>query len=451
MDRTPYTGQTATQMHHARKGTITPEMRRVAEREGVAPETIRDEVARGRMVIPANVRHASLDPMAIGINALCKINANIGNSSVHSAVDQELEKLHFAVHYGADTVMDLSTGGGIDEIRAAILAESPVPIGTVPIYQAVQEVTRVEDLTADGLIAMIEHQAEQGVDYMTVHCGVLYEHLPLTQHRITGIVSRGGALLAQWMVHHKKQNPLYVHYDRILEIARKYDVTLSLGDGLRPGCLADASDAAQFAELKTLGDLTRKAWEKDVQVMVEGPGHVPFDQIAMNVERQIEECSEAPFYVLGPLVTDIAPGYDHITSAIGATMAGYAGAAMLCYVTPKEHLGLPDKEDVKQGVIAYKIAAHAADVARKRKGARDRDDALSRARYAFDWNEQFRLALDPDTARSMHDETLPAEGYKTAAFCSMCGPKFCSMNVSARALGSLDARPAPEAAPSLAE
>jgi phosphomethylpyrimidine synthase len=441
-ERTPFTGDTVTQMFHARRGTITPEMRRVAERENVEPDFIRDEVARGRMVIPANVRHASLDPMAIGINSLCKINANIGNSSVHSAVAEELEKLHFAVHYGADTVMDLSTGGGIDEIRTAILAESPVPIGTVPIYQAVQEVTRVEDLTADGLIAIIEHQAQQGVDYMTVHCGVLYEHLPLVQHRITGIVSRGGALLAQWMVHHKKQNPLYVHYDRILEIARKYDVTLSLGDGLRPGCLADASDAAQFAELKTLGDLTRKAWEKDVQVMVEGPGHVPFDQIAMNVERQIQECDEAPFYVLGPLVTDIAPGYDHITSAIGATMAGYAGAAMLCYVTPKEHLGLPDKEDVKQGVIAYKIAAHAADVARKRKGSRDRDDALSRARFAFDWNEQFRLSLDPDTARAMHDETLPAEGYKTAAFCSMCGPKFCSMNVSARAMGALEPLPA---------
>jgi len=437
-ERTPFTGETATQMHHARGGRVTPEMRRVAEREEVAPEYVRDEVARGRMVIPANVHHESLDPMGIGINALCKINANIGNSAVHSNVEQELEKLHFAVHYGADTVMDLSTGGGIDAIRTAILAESPVPIGTVPIYQAVQEVTRVEDLTADDLIGMIEHQAAQGVDYMTVHCGVLYEHLPLTQNRITGIVSRGGALLAQWMVHHKKQNPLYVHYDRILEVARKHDVTLSLGDGLRPGCLADASDAAQFAELTTLGDLTRKAWEKDVQVMVEGPGHVPFDQIAMNVERQIEECDEAPFYVLGPLVTDIAPGYDHITSAIGATMAGYAGAAMLCYVTPKEHLGLPDKEDVKQGVIAYKIAAHAADVARKRKGSRDRDDALSRARFAFDWNEQFRLSLDPDTARAMHDETLPAEGYKTAAFCSMCGPKFCSMNVSARALGALE-------------
>jgi phosphomethylpyrimidine synthase len=438
MERTKFTGDTVTQMHHARRGVITPEMKRVAEREETAPETIRDEVARGRMVIPANVNHAALDPMAIGINARCKINANIGNSAVTSNVEEELEKLHYSVHFGADTVMDLSTGGGIDEIRAAIIAASPVPIGTVPVYQAVQQVTRVEDLTADDLIDNIEHQAKQGVDYMTVHCGVLYEHLPLVQHRITGIVSRGGALHAQWMVHHRKQNPLFVHYDKILEIARKYDVTLSLGDGLRPGCLADASDAAQFAELKTLGDLTRKAWEKDVQVMVEGPGHVPFDQIAMNVERQIQECNEAPFYVLGPLVTDIAPGYDHITSAIGATMAGYAGAAMLCYVTPKEHLGLPNKEDVKQGVIAYKIAAHAADVARHRKGSRDRDDALSRARFAFDWNEQFRLALDPETARSMHDETLPAEGYKTAAFCSMCGPKFCSMNVSANAMAKLE-------------
>jgi phosphomethylpyrimidine synthase len=438
MERTQFTGDTVTQMHYARKGVVTPEMARVAEREETAPELIRDEVARGRMVIPANVHHARLDPMGIGINARCKINANIGNSSIHSDVKGELDKLHMAVHYGADTVMDLSTGGGIDEIRAAIVADSPVPIGTVPIYQAVQQVTRVEDLTADDLIDNIEHQAKQGVDYMTVHCGVLYEHLPLVQHRITGIVSRGGALHAQWMVHHRKQNPLYVHFDRILEIARKHDVTLSLGDGLRPGCLADASDAAQFAELRTIGELVRKAWERDVQVMVEGPGHVPFDQIAMNVQREIEECDEAPFYVLGPLVTDIAPGYDHITSAIGATAAGAAGAAMLCYVTPKEHLGLPDAEDVKQGVIAYKIAAHAADVARHRKGARDRDDALSRARFAFDWNEQFRLSLDPDTARRMHDETLPAEGYKTAAFCSMCGPKFCSMNVSAHAIAKLE-------------
>jgi phosphomethylpyrimidine synthase len=433
-----FTGETVTQMHFARKGTTTDEMARVAEREGVSPDTIRDEVARGRMVIPANVNHKSLDPMGIGINALCKINANIGNSSIDSDISGELEKLHMAIHHGADTVMDLSTGGGIDEIRQAIVDASPVPIGTVPIYQAVQQVRRVEDLTVDDLLSNIEHQAKQGVDYMTVHCGVLYEHLPLVQHRITGIVSRGGALHAQWMVHHKAQNPLYTHYDHILEIARRYDVTLSLGDGLRPGCLADASDAAQFAELKTLGELTRRAWEKDVQVMVEGPGHIPFDQIAMNVMRQIEECSEAPFYVLGPLVTDIAPGYDHITSAIGATMAGTAGAAMLCYVTPKEHLGLPNAEDVKQGVIAYKIAAHAADVARHRKGARDRDDALSRARFAFDWNEQFRLALDPETARRYHDETLPAEGYKTAAFCSMCGPKFCSMNVSAKAMANLE-------------
>ena len=444
MERTTYTGDTVTQMRHARAGVVTPEMERVAEREGLEPELIRGEVARGRMVIPANVHHASLDPMGIGINARCKINANIGNSSVHSDVEKELEKLHMAVHHGADTVMDLSTGGGIDPIREAIIAASPVPIGTVPIYQAVQEVDRVEELTADGLIANIEHQARQGVDYITVHCGVLYEHLPLVQHRITGIVSRGGALLAQWMVAHKEQNPLYVHYDRILDIARRYDVTLSLGDGLRPGCLADASDAAQFAELKTLGELTRKAWQADVQVMIEGPGHVPFDQIAMNVLREIEECDEAPFYVLGPLVTDVAPGYDHITSAIGATMAGTAGAAMLCYVTPKEHLGLPNAEDVKQGVIAYRIAAHAADVARHRKGARDWDDALSRARFAFDWNEQFRLAMDPETARRMHDETLPAEGYKTAAFCSMCGPKFCSMNVSAHAMAKLE--PLPEAA-----
>jgi phosphomethylpyrimidine synthase len=443
-----FTGDTVTQMHSARQGVVTPEMSRVAEREAVSPELIRDEVARGRMVIPANVHHTSLDPMAIGINSRCKINANIGNSSIHSEVDEELKKLHAAVHYGADTVMDLSTGGGIDEIRAAIIASSPVPIGTVPIYQAVSEVQRVEDLTAQILLDNIEHQAEQGVDYMTVHCGVLFEHLPLVQHRITGIVSRGGALHAQWMVHHRQQNPLYTHYDEILEIARKYDVTLSLGDGLRPGCLADASDAAQFAELKTLGELTRKAWEKDVQVMVEGPGHIPFDQIVMNVMKQIEECNEAPFYVLGPLVTDVAPGYDHITSAIGATMAGTAGAAMLCYVTPKEHLGLPNAEDVKQGVIAYKIAAHAADVARHRKGARDWDDALSRARFAFDWNEQFRLAMDPETARKYHDETLPAEGYKTAAFCSMCGPKFCSMNVSAHAIAALGAEVAEAASKS---
>jgi phosphomethylpyrimidine synthase len=382
------------------------------------------------MVIPANVNHAALDPMAIGINALCKINANIGNSSVHSNVEQELEKLHFAVHYGADTVMDLSTGKNIPAIREAILRASPVPIGTVPIYEAIEEVDRPLDLTWEGLAAVIERQARQGVDYMTLHAGILREHLPLVAGRVTGIVSRGGSLMAQWMMHHHKQNPLYEHYEELLEILRRYDVSISLGDSLRPGCLHDASDAAQFAELDTLGELTRRAWERDVQVMVEGPGHVPLDQIGPNVERQIRVCSEAPFYVLGPLVTDIAPGYDHITSAIGAAVAGWNGAAMLCYVTPKEHLGLPNAEDVHQGIIAYKIAAHAADVARKRRGARDRDDALSRARYAFDWNEQFRLSLDPETARKMHDETLPSEYFKSAEFCSMCGPKFCSMRIS---------------------
>src|SRR5438874_1634059 len=428
MSRTTYTGDTVTQIHHARQGVVTPEMKRVAEREQVEPETIRSEVARGRMVIPANVNTASLDPLAVGINARCKINANIGNSSIHSNVEQELEKLHQAVHFGSDTVMDLSTGGGIDEIREAIIAASPVPIGTVPIYQVVQQVNRVEDMTADDLIDNIEHQARQGVDYMTVHCGVLYEYLPMVQHRITGIVSRGGAVLAQWMVHHKKQNPLYVHYDKVLEVARKYDVTLSLGDGLRPGCLADASDAAQFAELKTLGELTKKAWERDVQVMIEGPGHVPMDKIKEQVEKEIEYCYAAPFYTLGPLVTDIAPGYDHITSAIGAAMIGWHGASMLCYVTPKEHLGLPNEKDVKDGIIAYKIAAHAADLARHRPGARDRDDALSYARYTFDWEKQFALSLDPETARAMHDETLPDDYYKEAKFCSMCGPKFCSMN-----------------------
>jgi phosphomethylpyrimidine synthase len=423
-------GDNVTQMHLARRGILTEEMRYVAERELLAPELVRDEVARGRAVIPANIRHEKLEPMAIGVAFACKINANIGNSAVTSDIDRELEKLRVCVRYGADTVMDLSTGGMIDEIRAAMIAHSPVPLGTVPIYQAVQQVKRVEDLTADDLIDNIRHQAEQGVDYMTLHCGVLREHLPLVQHRITGIVSRGGSLMAQWMIHHKQQNPLYTHFDRILEICRRYDVTISLGDGLRPGCTADASDAAQFAELRTLGQLTKRAWAEDVQVMIEGPGHVPMDQIQMNVEKQMRECFEAPFYVLGPLVTDIAPGYDHITSAIGAALAGWAGAAMLCYVTPKEHLGLPDLEDVRQGIIAYKIAAHAADVARKRPGARERDDALSRARYGFDWNRQFALSLDPDRARSMHDETLGADYFKSAEFCSMCGPKFCSMHIS---------------------
>jgi phosphomethylpyrimidine synthase len=416
-----------TQMHFAKKGIITEAMRIVAEREKVEPEFIRTEVARGRMVIPANIHHHSLVPMGIGINARCKINANIGNSAVTSDIDGELEKLNVCIKYGADTVMDLSTGGDLDHIRRSIIGASPVPIGTVPIYQAIQEVRDVQELTIEKLLEVIRQQAEQGVDYMTLHCGVLRDFIPMTFKRITGIVSRGGALMAQWMVDHDEENPLYTHYDAILKICREHDVTISLGDGLRPGCLADASDKAQFAELTVLGELTKRAWEQDVQVMVEGPGHIPFDEIEMNVKKQIEMCHEAPFYVLGPLVTDIAPGFDHITSAIGATMAGTAGAAMLCYVTPKEHLGLPNKHDVHQGIIAYRIAAHAADVARHRPGARDWDDALSRARYAFDWNKQFELALDPETARAMHDETLPHEYFKSAEFCSMCGPKFCSM------------------------
>ena len=436
-------------MHFARCGVITEEMTHVARREALAPELVRDEVARGRMVIPANVHHTELEPMAIGIAAACKVNANIGNSAVTSSIPEELDKLHLAVRYGADTVMDLSTGRQIHETREAILRASTVPIGTVPVYEAIQLAHTPEDLTVDLLFEVIERQASQGVDYMTLHCGVLMEFLPLVANRITGIVSRGGALMAQWMIRHRRQNPLYEAYDRVLEICRRHDVTISLGDGLRPGCLADASDAAQFEELRVLGELTRRAWESDVQVMVEGPGHVPMDQIEMNVRKEQEMCSEAPFYVLGPLVTDFAPGYDHITSAIGAAMAGWAGAAMLCYVTPKEHLGLPDADDVKAGLIAYKIAAHAADIARRRPGARDRDDDLSRARYAFDWNRQFALALDPETARSMHDETLPEEYFKSAEFCSMCGPKFCSMHVNrevAEFVGTL-ASPAP-AAPS---
>ena len=431
VSRTGHTnGECATQIHYARKGVITSEMIYVAEREGLEPEMVRAEVARGRLIIPCNVNHTSLEPMGIGTVATVKINANIGNSAVTSDVEGELEKLKFALKYGADTVMDLSTGGNIDAIRQAIIAASPVPIGTVPIYQAITIVKQVEDLTPDDMIDMIEHQAKQGVDYMTIHAGVLLEHLPLVQHRITGIVSRGGALMAQWMLAHKKQNPLYTHFDKLCQIFRKYDVSFSLGDGLRPGCTADASDAAQFAELRTLGELTRAAWAQDVQVMIEGPGHVPMDQIEMNVRMQQEICQEAPFYTLGPLVTDIAPGYDHITSAIGAAMIGWHGASMLCYVTPKEHLGLPNREDVKQGCIAYKIAAHAADIARGRKGARDRDDALSHARFNFDWERQFALALDPETARAMHDETLPHEAFKHAEFCSMCGPKFCSMKIS---------------------
>jgi phosphomethylpyrimidine synthase len=418
-------------MAFARRGDITDAMRFVAEREELTPEEIRSEVAIGRLIIPANVHHlaGSLEPMAIGKVARVKINANIGNSAVSSDIDGEIQKLEFAVKYGADTVMDLSTGGNIDVIRQAIIERSPVPIGTVPIYQTVKN-KDVTELTANDLLDMIEHQAKQGVDYMTLHAGILFEHLPLVHGRVTGIVSRGGSLHAVWMMAHRKQNPLYERYDDVLDILRQYDVTISLGDSLRPGCLHDASDKAQFAELDTLGELTKRAWERDVQVMVEGPGHIPMDQIEMNVRRMKEVCHEAPFYTLGPLVTDISPGYDHISSAIGAAMIGWYGSDMLCYVTPKEHLGLPNANDVREGVIAYKIAAHAADVARGRKGARDRDDALSRARYTFDWNEQFRLSLDPERAREYHDETLPAEYFKSAEFCGMCGPKFCSMHHS---------------------
>ncbi len=421
-----------TQIEAARQGIVTDEMRFVSQREELAAELIREEVARGRMVIPANKVHLQkrLEPMGIGVASKCKINANIGNSAVSSKIDDELEKLHTAVHLGADTVMDLSTGGDLDRIRQAIIDVSPVPIGTVTIYQSVKDVKDIPDLTPRMLLDMVEHQARQGVDYMTIHAGVLLEYVPLTRNRITGIVSRGGSILAEWMVARHAQNPWYTHFDELCEIMHAYDVTFSLGDGLRPGCLADANDEAQFAELKTLGELTLKAWKHNCQVMIEGPGHIPMHLVKMNVEKEMEMCHEAPFYVLGPLVTDIAPGYDHITSAIGAALAAEAGAAMLCYVTPKEHLGLPNNDDVRQGVIAYKIAAHAGDIARGRKNARQRDDQLSKARFEFDWNRQFELSLDPDTARRMHDETLPQEVFKSAKFCSMCGPKFCSMRIT---------------------
>ncbi len=423
-------GPVVTQLHYARQGRITEEMKFVAQREKLSPEDVRSEVARGRMIIPANIRHAELEPMAIGIAAKCKINANIGNSATTSNIGEEVDKLRTAVQYGADTVMDLSTGGNIHDIREAILRSSPVPVGTVPIYEAITRVKHVRDLTPELMLEVIEEQAAQGVDYMTIHAGVLREHIPLTRNRITGIVSRGGAIMAQWSVENRKENFLYDRFADICKIFQKYDVSFSLGDGLRPGSVADASDEAQFAELKTLGELTKKAWEYDVQVMIEGPGHIPMDQIKLQVDKEMEMCHEAPFYTLGPLVTDIAPGYDHITSAIGAAMIGWHGASMLCYVTPKEHLGLPNREDVHQGIIAYKIAAHAADVARHRPGARDRDDALSYARFLFDWSKQFELSLDPETARSMHDETLADDYYKDAKFCSMCGPKFCSMNTT---------------------
>ncbi|WP_394742771.1 phosphomethylpyrimidine synthase ThiC [Natronococcus roseus] len=418
-----------TQLQRARAGEITAAMERVAERENRRPETVRKQVATGQAVIPANHGHDSLDPMIIGQEFSTKVNANIGNSDTTSDIKGELQKLHTAVHYGADTVMDLSTGENLDQIRTTNIEHSPVPVGTVPIYEAVKRAESPADITHELLLEIVEKQATQGVDYMTIHAGVLMEHLPLTDDRKTGIVSRGGSILAQWIEENGMQNPLYAKFEEICSIFAEHDVTFSLGDGLRPGCLADASDEAQFAELETLGELTRTAWDRGVQVMVEGPGHVPLDQIADNVERQQEVCDGAPFYVLGPLVTDVAPGYDHITSAIGATEAARAGAAMLCYVTPKEHLGLPDKEDVREGLAAYRIAAHAADVASDLPGARDWDDALSEARYEFDWQRQFDLALDPERAQAFHDQTLPGDNYKDARFCSMCGVEFCSMRI----------------------
>ncbi|MFO0982700.1 MAG: phosphomethylpyrimidine synthase ThiC [Planctomycetota bacterium] len=420
-----------TQLHYARRGEITDEMRFIAIREGVTPELVRDEVARGRAIIPANINHPESEPMIIGRNFLVKVNANIGNSAISSSVAEEVDKLKWSIQCGADTVMDLSTGKHIHETREQILRHAPVPIGTVPIYQALEKVHgKVEDLNIEVFLATLVEQAEQGVDYFTIHAGVLLKYIPLTGKRITGIVSRGGSIMAKWCLSHHRENFLYEHFRDICAIMRKYDVSFSLGDGLRPGCIADANDAAQFGELETLGELTRIAWQHDVQVMIEGPGHVPMHRIKENMDRQLELCHEAPFYTLGPLVTDIAPGYDHITSAIGAAMIGWFGTAMLCYVTPKEHLGLPNRDDVKAGVIAYKIAAHAADLAKGHPGAQQRDDLLSRARFEFRWEDQFNLSLDPDTARAYHDETLPQEAMKEARFCSMCGPQFCSMQIT---------------------
>ena len=420
-----------TQMHYARKGEVTPEMEFVALREGFDPDFVRAEVARGRAIIPANVNHPELEPMAIGRNFLVKINANIGNSAVTSSIDEEVEKLRWATLWGADTIMDLSTGPDIHETREWIIRNAPVPVGTVPIYQALEKVDgRPEELTWDIYRDTLIEQAEQGVDYFTVHAGVLLRYVPLTAGRVTGIVSRGGSIHAKWCLAHHQENFAYTHFREICEIMQAYDVSFSLGDGLRPGSIADANDEAQFAELRTQGELTRIAWEHDVQVMNEGPGHVPMHLIRENMEKQLEWCEEAPFYTLGPLTTDIAPGYDHLTSAIGAAMIGWYGTAMLCYVTPKEHLGLPNRDDVKAGVIAYKIAAHAADLAKGHPRAQAWDDALSKARFEFRWEDQFNLALDPVTARAYHDETLPADGAKVAHFCSMCGPKFCSMEIT---------------------
>ena len=449
-------GANVSQMHYARRGIITPEMEYVAARENVGregllaalprdgedfgasipdfvtPEFVRDEVARGRAIIPNNINHPESEPMAIGRNFLVKINANIGNSAVASDVASEVDKMVWSIRWGADTVMDLSTGRNIHDTREWILRNSPVPIGTVPIYQALEKVGGIaEDLTWEIFRDTLIEQAEQGVDYFTIHAGVRLPYIPMTAKRVTGIVSRGGSIMAKWCLSHHKESFLYERFDEITEIMKAYDIAYSLGDGLRPGSIADANDEAQFAELYTLGELTKRAWEQDVQVMIEGPGHVPMHKIKQNMEKQLAACGEAPFYTLGPLTTDIAPGYDHITSGIGAAIIGWYGTAMLCYVTPKEHLGLPDRDDVKVGVVTYKLAAHAADLAKGHPAAKLRDDAVSRARYEFRWRDQFNLSLDPDTAESYHDQTLPAEGAKTAHFCSMCGPKFCSMKITA--------------------
>ena len=422
--------KTPTQMYYAKKGVITPEMNYVAQAEALNPELIRSEVAAGKMIIPANIHHENLLPMAIGREAKTKINANIGNSSLSSDIDAELEKLQICLKYGADTVMDLSTGGDLDAIRSAIIANSTVPIGTVPMYQIIHDIKEVENLTANDILKTLEKQARQGVSYFTIHAGFLLKFMPLVAKRKMGIVSRGGSLTASWMMHHHKENPFYEAFDDILEICAAHDVALSLGDGLRPGCLYDATDEAQLSELRVLGELTLRAWEKNVQVMIEGPGHIPLNQIEYNMKIERELCHGAPFYVLGPLPTDIGAGYDHITSAIGGTMAAFYGASMLCYVTPKEHLGLPNANDVREGIVAHKIAAHAADVALGKAGAIERDHAMSDARYAFDWNKQFELSLDPERARELHDESLPQESFKKAEFCSMCGPKFCAYKIS---------------------
>ena len=420
-----------TQMYYAKQGIITEEMHYVAQVEKLSAELVRSEVARGRMIIPANINHTNLKPMAIGIAAKCKINSNIGSSALASDPAMEVEKLKVSEKYGADTLMDLSTGGDLDAIRKEVIANATIPIGTVPIYQILHDVNnKIEDLTIEKMLEVLERQAQQGVSYFTIHAGFLLEFMPHIAKRKMGIVSRGGSLMAAWMMHYHKENPFYTAYDDILEICRKYDVSLSLGDSLRPGCLYDASDEAQLNELKILGELTLRAWEKDVQVMIEGPGHVPMNQIERNMKLEQEYCHEAPFYILGPLVTDIAAGYDHISSAIGAAIGGWHGASMLCYVTPKEHLGLPNAEDVRNGIIAYKIAAHAADIARGRKDAMKVDDEMSDARYAFDWNKQFELCLDPERAKEFHDETLPQDVFKEAEFCSMCGPKFCSYKIT---------------------